>query len=113
MEDAIKAQERLDRFHIYGSRVRVHLSQNKDLWRKKIDEPDNRRADENSDLLWRVSGVLDSEKMTILNNCLIGLCNEFMCTDILAKELHNQGITRTSMENFRKKTRRSFREMVQ
>ncbi|KAK8598053.1 hypothetical protein V6N13_095445 [Hibiscus sabdariffa] len=50
LEDALRAQQRLDGFHIYGSRVRVHLARldsnglqgrNKDPWRKKIDEPDN------------------------------------------------------------------------
>ncbi|KAK8563181.1 hypothetical protein V6N13_018282 [Hibiscus sabdariffa] len=106
MEDALRAQERLDRFHIYGSRVRVHLARldsnnmrgrNKDPWRKKINEPYNTRAKENSDLLRRVSAVLHSDKRTILNNCLIGRCNKFMRADILAKELHEQ-VTRSDMQ---------------
>ncbi|KAK9046525.1 hypothetical protein V6N11_052412 [Hibiscus sabdariffa] len=101
LEDALRAQERLDGFHIYGSRVRVHLARldfnslqgrNKDPWRKKIDKPYNRRAEENSDVLRRVSAVLDSDKRTILNNCLIGRCKKLMRADILAKEFHEQAI---------------------
>ncbi|KAK8560975.1 hypothetical protein V6N13_026410 [Hibiscus sabdariffa] len=108
MEDAMRAQERLDGFSIYGFRVRVHLARldsnnmqgrNKDPWRKKIDEPDNRRAEEKSDLVQRVTGVLDLDKRIILNNCLVGRCNKFMRAHILAKELHDEGITGASIMN--------------
>ncbi|KAK8658436.1 hypothetical protein V6N13_036642 [Hibiscus sabdariffa] len=72
---------------------------NKYTWRKKIDEPDNKRAEENSDVLRRVSAVLDSDKRTILNNCRIVRCKKFMHADILANELHEQDISGTSIMN--------------
>ncbi|KAK8665374.1 hypothetical protein V6N13_005543 [Hibiscus sabdariffa] len=95
---------------------------------EEIDEPDDRRAEKKSDLVRRVTGVLDSDKRIILNNCLVGRCNKSMHAHILAEQLHDEGITgasimnisgsnflmifkdRVSMENFRKKHEEALRK---
>ncbi|KAK8564227.1 hypothetical protein V6N12_036356 [Hibiscus sabdariffa] len=115
MEDAMRAQER-------------HDGEKQGSLEEEIDEPDDRRAEKKSDLVRRVTGVLDSDKRIILNNCLVGRCNKSMHAHILAEQLHDEGITgasimnisgsnflmifkdRVSMENFRKKHEEALRK---
>ncbi|KAK8682059.1 hypothetical protein V6N13_054456 [Hibiscus sabdariffa] len=106
MEDALRAQERLDGFLIYSYRVRVHLARfdpgrdrgkRRESSRFQNPELENGLTTEKMRGLKSVVGVIDPAKSEILNNCLVGWCNKFQRGGKLARELHKAGIKDVSI----------------
>ncbi|KAL4384633.1 hypothetical protein GQ457_15G028830 [Hibiscus cannabinus] len=106
MEDAMRAQERLDGFPLYSYRVRVHLARfepgrnhgrSRELWRIKNIESERGRAMEKTGTLRSVVGVVDPVKSDILKNCLVGWCSKFWRAGDLAKKLQEEGIKDASI----------------
>ncbi|KAL4354229.1 hypothetical protein GQ457_06G007350 [Hibiscus cannabinus] len=106
MEDALRAQERLDGFLIYSYRVRVHLARfdpcrdrgkRRESSRFQNTESEIGLTTEKTRGLKSVVGVIDPAKSEILNNCLVGWCNKFQRGGKLAKKLHKEGIKDVSI----------------
>ncbi|KAL4351562.1 hypothetical protein GQ457_06G013110 [Hibiscus cannabinus] len=113
-EDALRVIKRLDGFVLYGSRVRVSFARRDtrdSFWRQKKwslprspDPPSHFSApvfDRDTTLRAegplggqsrRVDGVIDEEKLSMLETCALGLVKEAVSMKVLAKEMAAAGL---------------------
>ncbi|KAL4324936.1 hypothetical protein GQ457_11G028430 [Hibiscus cannabinus] len=109
--DAERVIERFSGFWLYGSRVRVSMSQREraSFWRKKREDPlsqkqtitnryetlpllDNKEFDGKENSRRRVIGEVEEEKLEILRFCAVGYCRRQCSVLDLAKEFRAAGL---------------------
>ncbi|KAK8671160.1 hypothetical protein V6N13_037765 [Hibiscus sabdariffa] len=93
-----RAMGRLDRFTIYGNRVRVILARNQERqkhWTSDINR-DKRRCEvgsigmERNGRVHSVKEVIDKDKQDILQHYLVGRCSSFVRLESLANKLYEE-----------------------
>ncbi|KAE8663904.1 hypothetical protein F3Y22_tig00112864pilonHSYRG00154 [Hibiscus syriacus] len=102
IEEARRETSKMNGSYIDGSKIGVSFAKFKprqSYWRKSSTgvlhksgmEDDSRKKH------YKVEGVIDKEKLQVLNYCLVGWCKNFIKISHLARQMHAKGLTGFSL----------------